>query len=132
MSAYEVGLRLVELCKAGKNREAIEQLYSDDHVAVEAADLGPMGRRFEGKEALLTMTDQFFEMNEIHGHEVEGPWPHDDAFICTMSLDMTPRMGPMEGQRMQVKEACHYTVKDGKINSSSFFYAPSPDCTEQS
>lgn len=122
-AAFEIGKRLVELCKAGENRKAIEELYSDDHVATEAmAYSEEMGREFRGKDTILKMSDQFMEMNEIHDSKCEGPWPHDDAFICTMSIDLTPKQGPMAGNRMKMDEAVHYGVKDGKICSSTFFY----------
>lgn len=121
-SVMEIGKRLVELVDQGKNREAIEELYADDAVSVEAMDGGPNGRVIEGKLATLKASDAFFEMMEVHGGEVDGPYPHEDAFICFMSLDTTPKVGPMAGNRMQMKEACHYTVKDGKISRVAFYY----------
>ncbi|MEL6329585.1 MAG: nuclear transport factor 2 family protein [Planctomycetota bacterium] len=133
MSTYEVAKRLVELCKAGEHRKAIEELYADDATAYEAVQ-GPMdSREMSGKAALLKGSDQFFEMNEVHGGEVDGPYPCDDKFICFMSIDLTPKAGPMEGQRFQMSEACLYTVKDGKIARSEFFYhvpeGTPTDCT---
>lgn len=126
MTAMEIGNRLVELCKQGKNRQAIEELYCESCVAREAMAMPGMGEReVAGKPKLLEMNDQFFEMNEIHGGEIDGPYPHDNAFICFMSLDMTPKMGPMAGQRMQIKEAARYVVEGGKIVKTEFYY---PTC----
>lgn len=120
-----VGKRLVELMEAGKNREAIEELYADNAVSVEAMECPPpMQRITEGKAKLLECSDIFFSSNEVHGGTVEGPWPHDDRFICKMSIDLTPKEGPMAGQRFQMTEAAIYTVKDGKITRSEFFYDP--------
>lgn len=122
-SAMEVGKRLVELCKSGEHRRAIEELYAEDAVAVEAMVCGPRGRETRGRNDLLAASDAFNETNEIHSSAVDGPYPFDDRFICFMSIDLTPRQGPMAGQRMQMKEACHYTVKDGKVTRSEFYYA---------
>ncbi len=123
-TANEVGKRLVELCKQGQNRKAIEELYADDAVSIEAMAAGPKGRETKGKKDLLAGSDWFFEAHEIHAGEIDGPYPCDDKFICFMSIDLTARQGPMAGQRMQMKEACHYTVKNGKITRSEFYYDP--------
>jgi ketosteroid isomerase-like protein len=117
-----VGRRLVELIEAGKNREAIEELYADDAVSVEAAEGGPGGRVTEGKQKVLEMSDWFFSTMDVHGGTIDGPYPHDDRFICFMSVDLTPKEGPMAGQRMQMKEAALYSVRDGAIVRSEFFY----------
>ena len=36
MSAKQIGQKLVDYCKKGKNLEAIEKLYSKDVVSIEA------------------------------------------------------------------------------------------------
>lgn len=129
MDTMQVGERLVELCQEGKNRQAIEELYADDATSYEATE-GPTGRRMEGKEALLKYSDEFFEMFEVHDATVDGPYPNDDKFVCFMSIDMTgtEKAGPMAGQRMEMKEAAVYTVRDGKIVHSEFYYPPMPGC----
>ena len=125
MDTQTIGQRLCDLCAAGQHRRAIEELYSDDHVAREAMEFpGMHGRETRGKDAVREMNDRFFEMNEVHGGTVDGPYPHDDAFICFMSIDLTPRGGPMAGQRMEMREACRYVVTDGKISRSEFYYRP--------
>ena len=128
METMAIGKRLVELCNEGKNRQAIEELYADDAVAIEAMAGGPKGREVRGKEDLLAGCDWFFNAFEIHGGEIQSPYPLDDRFICRMTIDVTGKEGPMAGQRMLMEEACLYTVKDGKITRSEFFYAPGPDC----
>ncbi|MEM1329044.1 MAG: nuclear transport factor 2 family protein [Planctomycetota bacterium] len=123
MSTLEVGNRLVELVKEGENRKAIEELYADDAVHREA-----MGgdeswpQEASGKQKLLELSDRWFEMFEVHGGDIDGPYPHDDAFICMLSVDVTGREGPMKGQRMEMKEAARYEVRDGKITRADFYY----------
>ncbi|MEM0982420.1 MAG: SnoaL-like domain-containing protein [Planctomycetota bacterium] len=131
MDLITVGNRLVELCKHGQHKQAIEELYADVVDVHEAMDPARMPELPEGmypngkqtKDQLLKGSDAFFAMNEIHGGNTEGPFPHgDNQFICYMSLDCTPKAGPMAGQRMDMKEACVYTVEDGKITGSKFCY----------
>lgn len=123
MTTHEIGKRLIALCNAGKHREAMEELYSDDHVSVEA-ELPPglTTREVRGKMAVLSFNDTFFADNEIHRFAMDGPWPHDNAFICTISIDLTPKNGPMQGERIRADEAALFTVRDGKIATSQFFY----------
>jgi ketosteroid isomerase-like protein len=61
-------------------------------------------------------------MTEVHRVDVGEPYPHDDRFIVSMTMDSTPSTGPMAGKRHEEKEMCLYTVKDGKISRVEFFY----------
>jgi len=47
-STYEIGKKLVELCKAGKNAEAMDTLYSPNIVSVEALSVGEQSPRTDG------------------------------------------------------------------------------------
>jgi len=98
MNTFEVGKRLVELCQTGENRKAIEEWYADDAMKIEAMAMDPsQGRELHGKDALLKNADEFFDMFEVHGQHVDGPYPMDDRFICFMSIDVTGKPGPMGG-----------------------------------
>jgi len=50
------------------------------------------------------------------------PFPHGERFIILYKTDVTPKVGPMAGKRMQVEEAGLYTVRDGKVVQEEFFY----------
>ena len=137
MDTYAVGKRLVELCAAGEHRKAIEELYADN-VDVHEAMVMPkeaceqMGIPYKPngmktKDEVLQGSDWFMENHEIHGGNTDGPYPMGDKFVCFMSIDCTMKAGPMAGQRMEMKEACEYHVKDGKIVASHFLYPPM-DC----
>ncbi len=52
MSAMEIGKELVALCKQGKNQEAIDKLYSQDIVSVEAMAMPNMEQTQKGIEAI--------------------------------------------------------------------------------
>lgn len=126
MDTMAVGKRLVQLCREGQNRRAIEELYADDAVSHEAMEGGPKGRVTKGKADLLAGSDWFFSAHEIHGGNIDGPYPHDDEFICFMTLDCTAKEGPMAGMRMEMKEAARYRVQNGKIVESKFYYGYEP------
>ena len=124
MNAYEVGKKLVELCKKGENQAAMETLYSPDVVSVEAAEMpGAPAREIRGIQGVATKAKWWVENNEVHSAEVEGPWPHDDRFIVRFKYDITSK--PMN-KRMQMDEVGLYTVKDGKIVREEFFYPTGP------
>ncbi|HMN40438.1 MAG TPA: nuclear transport factor 2 family protein [Phycisphaerales bacterium] len=121
-AAQDLGKKLVALCQQGKNQEAIDTLYADDVVSIEAMEMPGMPARTEGLAAVKARKKAFYDNSTIHSSTCEGPWPHGDRFIVTFSIDMTAKAGPMAGQRMQMKEAALFTVKNGKITQEEFFY----------
>ncbi|MEM1166032.1 MAG: nuclear transport factor 2 family protein [Planctomycetota bacterium] len=122
MNTLEVGKTLVELCNAGEYEKAIQDLYADDATHIEVCEMPGMPKVVTGKADLLASMQQWVEGNEIHSGHTTGPFPHDDRFICLMTTEITPKAGPMAGNRMKLEEACHYTVTDGKISKVEFYY----------
>lgn len=122
-SVMEVGKKLVDLCKAGKFKEAMESLYGPNIVSIEAG--GPPGQspRSEGIAAVKAKGEWWEKNHEIHSAQVEGPWPHGDRFIVKFKMDVTAKDGPMMGKRFMMEEAALYTVKDGKVVHEEFFYS---------
>ena len=111
----KVGTKLVELCRQGKNTEALETLYSPHIVSVEAAAGPNMQARMEGIEAIRGKSSWWHANHEVHGAEVEGPYPHGDRFIVRFKFDVTGKgSSPIAGKRVTMDEAALYTVKDGK------------------
>ncbi|HSU65247.1 MAG TPA: nuclear transport factor 2 family protein [Tepidisphaeraceae bacterium] len=121
-STLEVGKRLVELCRQGKNIEAIETLYSPDIVSIEAMSSPGMPARMQGLQTIKGKGEWWVKNHEIHSANAEGPWPHGDRFIARFTYDVTPKSGPMAGKRVKLDEAALFTVKDGKITQEEFFY----------
>jgi ketosteroid isomerase-like protein len=118
----EIGKKLCELCAAGRWDEAMEALYAEEVLQVEAAAMPGCPREMAGKDAIRQMTKQWQAHTTIHGQKVQGPYFHgDDKFACTMWLDCTSTEGPMKG-RHQIEEVCVYTVQGGKIVRAEFFY----------
>ena len=78
----EIANKLVELCRQGKNAEALDTLYADDVVSVEAAVPPGMEREAKGLAAVRAKGQWWEENHEIRSAGVTGPWPHDDRFVA--------------------------------------------------
>jgi len=122
-NALDVGKKLVELCRKGKEAEAVNTLYGQNIVSIEP-EANPSGpARQEGLAAVKAKSDWWEKNNEVHKREVDGPWPHGDRFIVRFKYDVSAKTGPMAGKRMTVDETGLYTVKDGKVVQEEFFYS---------
>ena len=119
MSTMDVGRRLVELCQAGNNREAVETLYAHDIVSIEAGAPPGQSPITHGRDAALGKGLWWVDNHEIHSFSCEGPFPHGNRFIVRHNFDITFKP---TGQRHSMKECALYTVKDGKIVHEEFFY----------
>ena len=112
--------KLVNLCKEGKNTDAIQSLYSDDIVSIEAAAGPEGGREVKGKPAVLGKSQWWTENHEIHSAEVKGPFPHgDDKFAVIFNFDVTFKP---ESRRQKMEEIAVYQVSGDKIIKEEFFY----------
>jgi hypothetical protein len=120
--SMKVGKELADLCRQGKSMEAINTLYSPHIVSIEAETQGTTPKRVEGLAAVRGKNEWWEKNHELHGAEVDGPWPHDDRFIVRFKFDVTAKAGPMAGQRMKLDETALYTVADGKVVQEEFFY----------
>ena len=121
-STLEVGQKLVEFCKQNRNVDAVNALYAPDVVSIEAAEHPGMPRRQEGIDAIRGKNEWWLDNHTIHSTTVSGPFPHGERFIILYKTDVTSKVGPMAGKRMQVEEAGLYTVRDGKVVQEEFFY----------
>ncbi|MEO7522381.1 MAG: nuclear transport factor 2 family protein [Gemmatimonas sp.] len=119
MTTMEIATQLVELCRQGKNGEALDTLYADDVVSVEA--MAPPGGQQEshGLAAVKGKSEWWVANHEIHSATVTGPWPHGDRFVVGFQYDITNKPS---GKRMTLDEVALYTVGNGKIVRDEFFY----------
>jgi len=119
MTAQEVGTQLVALCSEGKFMEAIQSLYAEDVVSVEA--MAPPGgsREVAGLAAVVGKATWWQENHEVHGMKLEGPLATEKHFCVRFTIDVTFKP---TGQRMAMDELAMYEVKDGKIVREEFFY----------
>lgn len=121
-STFEVGQKLITLCREKKNIEAVNTLYAANIVSIEAMAMDNMPARMEGIDAIRKKNQWWMDNHTIHSSAVSGPFPHGDRFVVYYNYDVTANTGPMAGQRMQMEEAALYTVKDGKVAQEEFFY----------
>ena len=120
MTTLEVGKKLVELCKQGKNDVALDTLYAPDVVSVEAG--GPPGQDPEtrGLAGVQAKSKWWGENHTVHSATVDGPYPNGDQFVVKFVYDITQKQ---TGNRIKMEEMALYTVKDDKIAREVFFYA---------
>lgn len=117
MNTQEVADKLVQLCREGKNMDAINELYAENIVSLEAAG-SPM-ERVEGIEAVKGKTEWWYStVVEVHGGEVSDAVVAGNFFSVAMKMDVTYK----EHGRSTMEEVAVYEVKDGKIISEQFFY----------
>ena len=121
MNAQQVASRLVQLCREGKNVEAINELYDDNIVSIEP-DGSPMAGKTVGKQAVLESTNRWFDsVEQLHNVAISNPLVSDNFFACTMNVDATYK----EHGRNVMNELCVFEVRDGKIVNDQFFYRTS-------
>jgi hypothetical protein len=106
----EIAKKLVELCKQGKNMEALDILFADDVVSVEAVampsvqqEMKPRGCEGKGRVVARQSRDSF---------RVRGPRAHEERFVVAFQYDVTNK--PSE-KRMKMDEVGLYTVRNEKI-----------------
>ncbi|MEO1611558.1 MAG: SnoaL-like domain-containing protein [Pseudomonadota bacterium] len=113
---------LIACCRENRTEEALNTLYADDAVSVEAM-AGPNGEPAEtvSLEGLRGKHAWWDGAMEMHDFSVEGPFMHgDDRFGVIFEMDVTDKAS---GQRSQSRELAVYTVNgEGKINREEFFY----------
>ena len=120
MNTMEIASRLVELCRQGKNAEAVKTLFSDTSVSVEA--LAPPGgvQETKGKQGILGKGEWWLANHEIHSAIITGPWPHGNRFVVGFQYDVTNKPS---GHRMKMDEVGLDTIDNDKIVREEFFYA---------
>jgi ketosteroid isomerase-like protein len=119
MNTFEIGQKMVELCREGKNDEAIKTLFSKDIVSVEAGAPPGQDATTKGMVAVLAKGAWWVDNHIVHSAKAEGPWPHGDKFIVRFTYDVTYKE---TGKRFTMDEAALYTVANGKVVKEEFFY----------
>ena len=117
MTVQEIAEKLVQLCREGKNLQAIDELYADNILSRE-----PNGHPHEvtvGKEAVKTNTRNWeASVVEIHSASVSDPIVAEHHFAVVMDIDATY----LAIGRKRLAEICVYEVKNGKIVFDQFFF----------
>lgn len=119
MSTAEIAKGLVDLCRKGKNMDAIAKYYADNIVSVESGSAPGMPAQMEGLEAIRNKNQWWMEQHEIHSAEANGPFIGENQFAVEFKYDVTQKA---TRKRFQMNEMALYTVEGGKIVHEHFFY----------
>lgn len=117
MNTEEVATKLVELCRNGEWRNALDDLYAKDIVSVEAGEMENMPAEMRGIDQVRGKTDWWEKNMEVHSAKVSGPFVARDTFVVQFDIDVTDKASK---KRMQMSEVGIYTVKDGKVAREEF------------
>ena len=117
MNTEEVAKKLVEFCRKGEWRTALDDLYAKDIVSVEAQAMENMPAEMRGIDQVRGKTDWWEKNMEVHSAKVSGPFVARDTFVVQFDIDVTDKGSK---KRMQMSEAGIYTVKDGKVSREEF------------
>lgn len=112
MNTEEVAKRVVELVRKQAWYEALDTLYDDNIVSVEAT--APESR---GKEAVRGKIDWWVNAMQIHSFEASEPFVANDRFVVQYDADVTEKESK---NRRHMSEVGVYTVKNGKIIREEF------------
>lgn len=123
----ETGQKLVSLCSAGNGTEAVETLYDEKIVSIEAEGTEELPARMEGLEAIRGKNNWWYDNHEVHGQKTEGPFcgPHENQFGARFEMDVTFKP---TGVRSTLIEFALFTVAEsepagtGKIVQEEFWY----------
>jgi SnoaL-like domain len=120
MSTLSIAKKYVELCKAHKNQEIIETLFSPGCVSREAGAPPGVSPESHGAKAIAEKGQKWMEAHEVHASSVDGPWPNGNRFIVRFTYDVTNKPS---GRRFKLDEAALFTVENDKIVGEEFFYS---------
>ena len=110
--AIAVGVRLVELTRADRDAQALDELYADNVVSVESSTPGGEPDTWEGLAAVREKHDWWNNAATMHDTTAEGPYAGlgSDQFVVKFWMDVT-----MNDERSQQTEVGVFTVANGKI-----------------
>ena len=113
--------QLVRYGRDDNEAQGLSELYAENAVSVEAADLGGGNVVTEGLDNIRGKHEWWDGAMEVHKKEVEGPFLHgENQFSVIYSLDVTQKEN---GERMEMREVGVYTVEGGKVVKEQFFYS---------
>ena len=119
--AVTIGKQLVGLCREGKGLEAIDNLYDEKIVSIEAQGTDEMPARTEGFQAVRGKSTWWYDNHEVHMSTATGPFcgHREDQFAVRFEMDVTFKPS---GERTQMVEVGLYTLSNDKIIQEEFLY----------
>src|SRR5438034_11057849 len=98
-STAAVAQELVNMCRAGRNMDAVNKLYSPNIVSIEPVGTETMPARMSGLDAIRGKNEGWFANNEVHHAEGSGPLGGEGP--CGAKRAVAPPFRP-PGQRSQM------------------------------
>ena len=117
MNTQEVAKKVVELTRKQAWKEAINTLYDNDIVSVEARTMDGSSPETRGIEGVRGKTEWFEQNMQVHSFKAGEPYVAHDRFVVQYDADVTDKNSK---KRMQLSEVGVYTVKNGKIVREEF------------
>ncbi|MGI8432937.1 MAG: SnoaL-like domain-containing protein [Chthoniobacterales bacterium] len=117
MDTKQVGEKVVELVRKQAWHEAIDTLYGDEVVSVEAQGREGESPEKRGIDAVRAKADWWVASMEVYEFKATGPFVAHDRFVVLYDVDFSEKGKP---DRIQMSEAGVYTVKEGKIVREEF------------
>jgi len=117
MKTEEVAQKVVELVRKQAWYEALDTLYDNDIVSVEARTSDGSSPETRGIKRVRGKVDWWLENMQVHSFKASGPFVAHDRFVVQYDADVTDKNSK---KRMQLSEVGVYTVKNGKIVREEF------------
>jgi len=117
MNTEQVARKVVELVRKQAWYEALDTLYDDNIVSVEAYSAGGGSPETRGKEGVRGKIDWWVNAMEVHSFKVSEPFVAHDRFVVQYDAYDTDKKSK---ERRKLSEVDVYTVKDGKIMREEF------------
>lgn len=117
MKTEEVAKKVVELVRKQAWYEALDALYDNDVVSVEASSMSGESPETRGKEGVRQKIDWWVTAMEVQSFNASEPFVAHDRFVVQYDADVTDKSSK---QRRSMSEVGVYTVKNGKIVREEF------------
>ncbi|HEY2713649.1 MAG TPA: nuclear transport factor 2 family protein [Chthoniobacterales bacterium] len=112
MNTEELARKVVDLVRKQAWYEALDTLYDDNIVSVEATTPETCG-----KEGVRGKIDWWVDAMEVHSFKASQPFVARDRFVVQYDADVTDKK---TGERRTVTEVGFYTTRNGKIVREEF------------
>src|SRR5437667_4649889 len=117
MNTEQVAKKVVELVRKQAWYEALDTLYDDNIVSVEAYSAGGGSPETRGKEVVRGKVDWWVNAMEVHSFKASEPFVAHDRFVVQFDADVSDKKTK---ERSQLSEVGVYTVENGKIVREEF------------
>ena len=114
MTTEQVAKKVVELVRKQAWYEALDSLYDDNIVSIEA---DPGAPETKGREGVRGKIDWWVNAMEVHSFDAKGPFVGHDRFVVQYDADVSDKKTK---ERRKMSEVGVYTVKNGKIVREEF------------